>query len=172
MISDQMRQLLAAYVDGELPARQREAATRLLEQSAEAREFVRHLEADAAALRRLPRRQLAPDFSEKVLGAIGDRRPHGFRHARLARAPVYPAWIGVAAAASVLFVLGVGSTLYFYALPARQDKVVIAKNDGLRLDNPPQAPADTQRKSSTPSPQENQPPDLASNPPESNIYCI
>ncbi len=40
MLSDRMRQLLTAYVDGELTDRQREAATRLLEQSAEARVFV------------------------------------------------------------------------------------------------------------------------------------
>ena len=167
MISDRMRQLLTAYVDGELSARQREAATRLLEQSAEAREFVRNLEADAAALRRLPRRQLAPDFSEKVLGAIGDRRTRGSRYARLARTPVYPSWIGLAAAASVLFVVGVGSTLYFYVLPARQDKVAVAKNDNFRPENQPQPTTDAQRKSSVQSSPENPPSAPTSNPPDS-----
>src|SRR5438046_4751179 len=115
MLSDQARQLLAAYVDDELPARQREAASRLLEHAAEAREFVRQLEADAAALRRLPRRQLGPEYPPQVLIVIDDRRLHGARRAKLARGPVYPAWIGVAAAASVLFVIGVGAMLYFYS---------------------------------------------------------
>ena len=85
MLSDQVRQLLATYVDGELPARQRDMASRLLEQSAEAREFVRQLEADAAALRRLPRRQLGPEFPQKVLSVIDDRRLHGARRAKLAQ---------------------------------------------------------------------------------------
>ena len=129
MLSDQVRQLLATYVDGELPARQRDAASRLLEQSAEAREFVRQLEADAAALRRLPRRQLGPEFPQKVLSVIDDRRLHGARRAKLARSPVYPAWIGVAAAAAVLFVVGVGATLYFYSLPEHKQKVAVARND-------------------------------------------
>jgi hypothetical protein len=131
MLSDQVRQLLAAYVDGELSARQQEAASRLLEKSAEAREFVRQLEADAAALRRLPRRQLGPEFPQKILDRIGDHRLHGGKRAELARSPVYPTWIGAAAAAAVLFVVGVGTTIYLYSLH-QQQKVAIAKNDADR----------------------------------------
>ena len=132
MLSDQIRQLLAAYVDGGLSSRQREAASRLLEQSAEAREFFRQLEADTAALRRLPRRQLGPEFSQKLVGLIGDQRLHRERLAKLARSPVYPTWIGAAAAAAVLFVIGVGATIYLYSLPEHQPKVAVARNEADR----------------------------------------
>src|SRR6516225_2976184 len=118
MLSDRMRQLLTAYVDGELPPRHREAATRLLEQSAEARAFLKHLEADSAALRRLPRQQLQPEFAEKVLRAITDSGSHTAsspKVARLRKTSVYPVWIGLASAAAVLFVVGIGSALYFFA---------------------------------------------------------
>jgi hypothetical protein len=132
MLSDRMRQLLTAYVDGELPPRHREAATRLLEHSAEARAFVKHLEADSAALRRLPRRLLQPEFTEKVLRAIHNSGSHVAsppKVARLTKAPVYPAWIGLASAAAVLFVVGVGSALYYYAVSSKNDREMVAKND-------------------------------------------
>ncbi len=150
MLSDRMRQLLTAYVDGELSARQREAATRLLEQSAEARVFVQHLQADSAALRRLPRRQLGQEFTQTLLNAIGDsnlRTTPRSKAARLTRAPVYPAWIGLASAAAVLFVVGVGSALYFYALPSKQDRVIVAKNDRPSPDHPFHAASGVDRNS-------------------------
>jgi len=132
MLSDRMRQLLTAYVDGELPPRHREAATRLLEQSAEARAFVKHLESDSAALRRLPRRQLQPEFTDKVLRSIHNPGSHIAsppKVSRLTKAPVYPAWIGLASAAAVLFIVGVGSTLYYYAVSSKNDRLIVAKND-------------------------------------------
>jgi len=156
MLSERVRQQLVAYVDGELPVQQREAATRLLEHSAEAEAFVRQLETDAAALRRLPRRQLGSDFSEKVLHTLGQRGLHGQRRARLLHQPVYPAWIGVAAAAAVLFVVGVGSTLYFYSLPTPKDKVVIAQNDKTPAENPSNNPGNVERKSVVPTPAKDQ----------------
>ncbi|HEV2947820.1 MAG TPA: hypothetical protein VGX70_10615 [Gemmataceae bacterium] len=159
MLSDRMRQLLTAYVDGELPARQQEAATRLLEQSAEARIFVQHLQADSAALRRLPRRQLGQEFAQELLIAIGDSglptAPRS-KAARLTRAPVYPAWIGLASAAAVLFVIGVGSALYFYALPSKHDRVQIAKNDGPSAVHPSHATSAVDRNSAPSIPAKNQ----------------
>src|SRR5262245_17876057 len=129
MLSDRMRQLLTAYVDGELPPRHREAAARLLEQSAEARAFVKHLESDSAALRRLPRRQLQPEFTDKVLRSIHNPGSHIAsppKVSRLTKAPVYPAWIGLASAAAVLFIVGVGSTLYYYAVSSKNDRLIVA----------------------------------------------
>jgi hypothetical protein len=145
MISDRVRQLLTAYVDGELPAQAQEAASRLLEQSPEAQAFVRQLESDAAALRRLPRHRLGEDFSEKVMHTIGRDRLR--RRARLFHTSVYPTWIGVASAAAVLFVVGVGAALYFYQVPARQDDLVIAKNDKTPAENPRDNLAKIERKS-------------------------
>jgi hypothetical protein len=158
MLSDRVRQLLTAYVDGELSAHQREAATRLLEQSAEARVFVQHLQADSAALRRLPRRQLGPKFSQKVVDAIGDSPSHVSRRsqvAQFAQAPVYPAWIGLASAAAVLFVVGVGSALYFYALPSKHDRVIVAKNDGPSAVHPSHAASAVDRNSAPSTPAKN-----------------
>src|SRR5216684_417183 len=158
MLSDRMRQLLTAYVDGELPARQQEAVTRLLEQSAEARVFVQHLQADSAALRRLPRRQLGQEFAQEILAAVGDSGLHTAprsKAARLTRAPVYPAWIGLASAAAVLFVVGVGSALYFYALPSKHDGVQVAKNDGPSADHPSHAASGVDRNSAPSTPAKN-----------------
>src|SRR5262245_8727800 len=168
MLSDRVRQLLTAYVDGEVPSRQREAASRLLEQSAEARAFVRQLEADAAALRRLPRRELGPEFSERVLSALGDRRPQESPYRRIGQAPVYPVWIGLAIAASVLFVVGVGAGIYHFAFTdqigiekskrqaSQPDQVVVAKNDRVRPEQPSQETSDENRKSVPGSPSDKQ----------------
>jgi len=166
MLSERVLQLLVAYVDGELPAHQREAVTRLVDESAEARAFVRQLESDAALLRRLPRRQLSADFSQKVMDTIGGSRPHGIPRARFGQAPVYPAWIGMAAAAAVIVVVGVGSALYFLALPARQDKLLVAKNDLPRLEKPSnQADAASGQKPIGPTPADiQQTPSPATNP--------
>lgn len=177
MLSDHVRQLLTTYVDGEMPARQREAATRLLDLSAEARAFVRQLEADAAALRRLPRRELGPDFSKIILSAIGNRRPSGFQYRRFGQAPVYPAWIGVAAAAAVLIVVGVGAGIYHFTfadrsrndeskkLLTKSDQVVVAKSESTRPEHSTNTALDEDRKSGNPSAVENQSTPSSSTPP-------
>jgi hypothetical protein len=128
MLSDQVRQLLAAYVDGDLPAEQRQSALRLLEKSAEAQEFVYQLQADAAALRRLPRRQLGPEFAEKVLAMIEESWIVDPRHRGPIRTSVYPAWIGLGVAASVLLVVGVYAAVHFYILPQEEKRAVVVKS--------------------------------------------
>src|SRR5689334_2153121 len=112
MLSDRLSQLLTAYIDGELSARQRKAVQRLLHRSAEARALVRQMEEDARLLRGLPRRKLGPDFAQRVLGTIADRPVQLSRRARLSRVPAYPAWGVLAAAAAVLFVVGISTYLY------------------------------------------------------------
>src|SRR5262245_1123595 len=103
MLSDRLTQLLTAYIDGELSARQRKAVTRLLERSPQARELLRRLEADSRTLRALPRQAPARDLSGDVLRTIAARRlsPAQRRRAR-AGTSVIPVWAGFAAAASVL----------------------------------------------------------------------
>jgi hypothetical protein len=113
MLAERLSLLLTAYVDGEVTPRQRRAVERLLEQSAEARALLQQLQEDANTLRGLPRRKLEADFSGRVLRTISERRLlHSRRAARLER-PAFPGWVGLAAAASVLFVVAIGSYLYF-----------------------------------------------------------
>jgi anti-sigma factor RsiW len=113
MLPDRYRQLLTAYVDGELSARQRRHAERLLRQSEEARRLLRQLEDDARALRALPPVRPSADLSEAVLRGIAERRLSPGRRRALRPVAAYTEWAGLAAAAAVLLVLGVASYLYF-----------------------------------------------------------
>jgi hypothetical protein len=107
---------LTAFVDGEVSARQRKAVQRLLHESADARALLQQFQENAKRLRDLPRRQLEPAFASRVLQSIAQRRvPHG-RHRPMEPArPAVPAWVGLGVAASILFLIGVGSYLYFEA---------------------------------------------------------
>src|SRR5262245_14754185 len=111
MLPDQDRQLLTAYVDGELSSRQRRHVERLLRRSGEARELYRKLRHDAHALRGLPRPHLPADLSDPVLKAIRTRRLTPRRPRR--PPPVFSVWAAAAAAAAVLLAVGLGSYLYF-----------------------------------------------------------
>ena len=102
MLSDRHCQLLTAYVDGELTARQRRAVDGLVQRSAEARAFLEDLQSDSAELRSLPPRKAPATLAEKVLGTLSDVP-------RLPVQPVRPAviaqgsgmlstWLGLAAA--------------------------------------------------------------------------
>jgi hypothetical protein len=113
MLPDRYRELLTAYVDGELTARQRRHAERLLRQSGEARELLRRLQEDARALRELPPVRPPADLSEAVLRGIAERRLTPARRRAARPVAAYPEWAGLAAAAAVLLVLGVASYFYF-----------------------------------------------------------
>jgi hypothetical protein len=129
MMSDRYYQLLTAYVDGELSARQRKAVARLLHRSAEARALLRRLQQDAETLRRLPRRRLDPDFPSRVVQAIRDRDMKLRRRLERTSPQPYPVWVGLALAASVLFLVGFGSYFYFSATqPGPVPQVVAARN--------------------------------------------
>lgn len=128
--NDRHRQLLTAYVDGELSARQRRHVARLLQRSPQARQLLQQLQRDARSLRHLPQPQLTVDLSAPVLRAIRERRlTPGQR--RSASTSTSPAWMGplasYAAAAAVLFLLGVASYLYFAASFAPPAKPEIAR---------------------------------------------
>lgn len=114
MLAEPYRELLSAYVDGELSAGQRRTIQRLLDRSPEAREYLRQLQADADNLRDLPRRRLDAEFPGRVLSAIRDRnlRPGRFRSA--SSVPVtLPGWISVACAAAVLLLVTATSYVVF-----------------------------------------------------------
>ena len=73
MIPDRLSELLTAYIDDELSARQRQSVQRLLHKSDEARVLLQKLQDDAALLRNLPRQRLEEDLSHSVLRTISDR---------------------------------------------------------------------------------------------------
>jgi hypothetical protein len=112
MLSDELRQLLTAYVDGELTNRQRKAVLRLLRRSPEARALLAKLQEDARRLRALPRHHLGEEFTARVLRSVRQRGSEE-RRRRAAREAALPLWTSVAAAAVVLLAVGFGSYLYF-----------------------------------------------------------
>jgi len=72
MISDQVIELLTAFVDGELSQRQRKAVMRLLHRSSEAREILRQLQENAHRVKQLPRHKVEPSLVPDVLQAIAE----------------------------------------------------------------------------------------------------
>ncbi|HEY7314636.1 MAG TPA: hypothetical protein VH643_35130 [Gemmataceae bacterium] len=133
MLLDRYRQLLTAYVDGELSSRQRRYIARLLHRSAEARQLLQQLQEDAQALRHLPYPQLPVDLSASVLQTIAERRLTPGRR-RIAKVSSPSVWSGPlaswAVAAGVLLVLGIASYLYFAASLTHSDKTDLAETSG------------------------------------------
>jgi negative regulator of sigma E activity len=139
MLSEQFRQLLTAYVDGELSNRQTRAVQRLLRRSGEARALLRKLQEDSARLRGLPHRRLDDQFVSRVLQAIEHRAPRRMP----VRPPVPPQWAGFAAAAAVLLAVSLGSFLYFAQSPRETipDAPLAQKNEPkAQPDTPPTPP--------------------------------
>jgi anti-sigma factor RsiW len=118
MLLDRYRQLLTAYVDGELSSRQRRYVVRLLHRSAEARQLLQQLKADARTLRQLPRPSLPADLTGAVLRLISERNLAP-RQSRTIQVVPAMTWMGPltswTVAATVLLSLGVASYFYFAA---------------------------------------------------------
>jgi hypothetical protein len=119
MLPDLQRQLLTAYVDGELSSRQRRHVVRLLKRSAEARQLLRHLQYDAATLGSLTAPRLDVDLSASVLDSIRERRLSPLRRKSKPLTPGFPTWVGIAVAASVLCAIGLASYIGFAAYLSR-----------------------------------------------------
>lgn len=144
MLSPQEKELLAALIDADansdsdeasaLTPRQRQQVDRLLRQSGEARALLAKLETDSRELRLLPMVSAPVDLTNAVLGRIASvKKPT--RKPRLAtRAPqrALPAWYGYAAAAAILFVVGLGSFLLNAPTPTESadPTVPLVKNSG------------------------------------------
>jgi hypothetical protein len=128
MLPDRYCQLLTAYVDGELSGRQRRHVQRLLHRSREARSFLRKLERDSKALRALPKPGIPEDLAPPVLHTIATRRLKPSRRQSATSPPVFPAWVGLAAAAAVLMVVGFGSYLYFSSSLHQPTGASVARN--------------------------------------------
>ncbi len=120
MLPERYRELLTAYVDGELSARQRRHVLRLLHRSVEARRLLQRLQSDSDALIHLPKPRLDRDLAEPVLQKITAARPLPIRPARRFGPPrAYPLWAGAAAAAAVLFLIGTASYCFFSSVEHR-----------------------------------------------------
>jgi hypothetical protein len=114
MLSERQRELLAAYVDGLSSPRQRRHVKRLLQRSAEARRLLQRLQSDSRDLIQLPLPRLDRDLAPAILQKIEKQRLAPVRRARkFASAHGYPVWIGFAAAAAVLFMVGAASYCTF-----------------------------------------------------------
>ena len=134
MLVDRYRQLLTAYVDGELSSRQRRHVGRLLRRSPEARQLLQQLQEDARSLRHLPRPHLPIDLTGPVIRTIVERRltPGQRRVAKVRPATSWVAPIAAwAAAAAVLMVLGAASYLYFAASMAHSLKADLAHKESV-----------------------------------------
>jgi hypothetical protein len=112
MLRDRYCQLLTDYVDGVLSRRRHKAVLRLLEKSAEARTILQQLQENARKLQGLPHHQLSPEFPAQVLGKIQTLKPPA---TTVATSGGFPTWVGVGAAAAVLFLVALGSYVFFHA---------------------------------------------------------
>jgi hypothetical protein len=115
MLPDRYRQLLTAYVDGELTNRQRRHVLKLLRRSREARSLLRELQGDSQVLRALSRpRTPVPDITLPILETIAARQ---LRPGQASVVPTRPTgvsvWSALVAAAAVLLVIGVSSYFFF-----------------------------------------------------------
>jgi len=136
-----MRELLTAYVDGELSARRRRHVLRLLRHSPEARRLLQRLQTDSRELQDLPYPRLDRDLSGDVLQKAAARRRKPASRPVVRRFPAYPAWIGAAAAAAVLFLIGTASYCYFAASLDRTAGPAVALHQN-QDSRPPVAPED------------------------------
>jgi hypothetical protein len=133
MLSDHDCQLLTAFLDGQVGARQHKAVLRLLRRSSEARELLRQLQEDAHALRGLPRHALPADFAAQVMRVAAERglRPGGPRP--VVRPRGLPTWAGLTAAAAVLLTVTAGSYLYFSGMQTPPEAVRLAQPERVPL---------------------------------------
>jgi hypothetical protein len=126
MITDMHTRLLTAYVDGELSPRHRKGVKRLLERSPEARQLLEKLLDDAGQVRTLPRHHPEAGFSERVIRAAA-RQPIPVRRPIRAAQRTIPAWVGLAAAAAIVLVVGGGSYLYFGSMIGKTNQVPVVQ---------------------------------------------
>jgi hypothetical protein len=139
MLSERVCKALSAFVDGEASPALREAVLRLVHRSAEARAYLDKLNRDRRRLQALPRKQLSPDFPDQVLAAVAQRRLTLRQKLAPRPRPTLPAWVGVAAAASVLLLVGFAAFSFFRQpapAPATPPVVAQQENNGV----PPEAP--------------------------------
>ena len=115
MLTEQYRELLTAYVDGEISGRQRRALHKLLRRSPEARKLLKEMQADSDEIRALPPARLDQDLSDSVLTLIAQRQ------IQIPRPRVTPPPVPVVA----------GPSRFFLALCCRRDGYAARRVGGL-----------------------------------------
>lgn len=120
MLPERERELLTAYIDGELSNRQRRTLTKLLRRSPEARKLLKEMQTDSDELRALAPAHLKQDLSDSVLMLIAQRhlqRPQPQTQPAVAppAVPVTPgrSWPYVLLAAAMLLAVVGGSFVLF-----------------------------------------------------------
>jgi hypothetical protein len=159
MLSDQVTQLLTAFVDGELSQRQRKAVMRVLHKSSEARELVRQLQENAHKIKQLPRRKLEPSLVDAVMQAIAEQKAMPAQPAapRIVRRRWLPY---VAAAMAASLVIGVVSIFAWRAFKEQEgpkDDGVMAKNGGDKKIEQKATPEPIPQVTPTPTPRKSNP---------------
>src|SRR5262245_29676822 len=159
MLSDRVKRLLTAAVDGELDQVERRALQKVLQQSEDARQLYQQLKRDSGVLRGLPRQSLPPHFSCNVLQAIG-----ASTHATpssIGNSPKrfsLPLWANLTAAAAVMIAVCAGT--YLIMVLNDQDKAAAVAN-AAKQNLPPEAiAAPTPTAPTTPAVAKNTTPDL------------
>jgi hypothetical protein len=128
MLSSEEQELLTTYVDGELSGPKRRLVARLLRRSPEARTLLGDLQGDSRELRAMPALGAPVDLSSRILRRIeAAPRPVLRIPRRVAPKPArFPLYCGLAAAAAVLLLVGLGS--FFLHL---SDRPATKSGDGL-----------------------------------------
>ncbi|MCS6978319.1 MAG: hypothetical protein NZM31_15115 [Gemmatales bacterium] len=115
-MNEELLRLLTAYVDGELSPPEERHLRQLLRWHPQAADLLDRLRRDRAALERLPRRRLDPDFADRVIRSLP---PRVVRKKLPKPAPTH-AWWPVAVAASVLLAVSAATALLVYDLTRPQ----------------------------------------------------
>jgi hypothetical protein len=146
MLSEAQKELLTAYVDGELHGHERRLAVRLLRRSPAARKLFRDLQQDSRQLAALPRQSAPADLCEQVVAHLPTREAAAVAAtpSTLVREPErVPSWLGMAIAASVLFVVTLASYFYFAERPTQDGQgpiVAVKPSDEPKPNQPVERP--------------------------------
>ena len=131
MLSDQVIQLLTAFVDGELSQRQRKAVMRLLHRSSEARELLRQFQENAHKLKQLPRHKVGPSLVDEVMQAIAEQKAQPKQPAAKMPRRRWLPYLAASMAASLL--IGAIGILYWQTMQQQdngvKDEPILAKID-------------------------------------------
>jgi hypothetical protein len=126
MLVERQYQLLTAYVDGELDARQRKLVQRLVAESEEARAFLTKLESDSKELRESPRHKAPATLPDLVMETLTEGLAHPVLPSTATPSAI-PIWLGLALAACVLLAVSVASYFTVSGLLGRPEPDVANK---------------------------------------------